>query len=117
MSLVTTARLYFGHSFRLSRSTSAVFPDPTGPATPTRNALFDPSWDISSPSALLAHPHRSALCDAVYQLALENYCETLSRIPPQFEWQAVLTVGKTPPCCGCVWDRRTITVEIVAPSV
>src|SRR5215472_17759859 len=38
MSLVTTARLYFGHSPRLRRSTSAVFPDPTGPAMPTRNA-------------------------------------------------------------------------------
>src|SRR5271165_7333689 len=39
MSFVTTARLSFGNSFLLSRSTSAVFPDPTGPAIPTRNAL------------------------------------------------------------------------------
>src|ERR1700719_4561293 len=38
MSFVTTARLYRGNSRRLSRSTSAVLPEPTGPAMPTRNA-------------------------------------------------------------------------------
>src|SRR5690349_2177865 len=41
MSLVTTARLICGQNKRLSTSTSAVLPLPTGPATPTRNALFN----------------------------------------------------------------------------
>src|SRR6266849_9263352 len=40
MSLVTTARLTLGHRRLLSESTSAVFPLPTGPATPTRKARF-----------------------------------------------------------------------------
>src|SRR6266487_1342286 len=38
MSFVTTARFTWGHKLRLSRSTSAVLPLPTGPATPTRKA-------------------------------------------------------------------------------
>src|SRR5271155_2697523 len=38
MSLVTTARLYFGQSLWLRRSTKAVLPEPTGPAMPIRNA-------------------------------------------------------------------------------
>src|SRR5215813_10834894 len=46
MSFVTTARLYFGHNRRLSRSTSAVLPEPTGPATPTRNARCSDVVDI-----------------------------------------------------------------------
>src|SRR5579872_7321621 len=40
MSLVTTAMLYRCCNSRLSRSTRAVLPLPTGPATPTRNARF-----------------------------------------------------------------------------
>src|SRR5579864_193737 len=40
MSLVTTARFTPGQRLLLRQSTSAVFPLPTGPATPTRNALI-----------------------------------------------------------------------------
>src|SRR5262249_49901991 len=40
MSLVTTARLTDGQRRRLSCSTSAVLPLPTGPAIPTRYALM-----------------------------------------------------------------------------
>src|SRR5260370_8012588 len=40
MSFVTTARFTRGHRLLLSESTSAVFPLPTGPATPMRKALI-----------------------------------------------------------------------------
>src|SRR5260370_17645803 len=40
MALVTSARFTRGHSFLLRQSTSAVFPLPTGPATPMRKALI-----------------------------------------------------------------------------
>src|SRR5437867_12018342 len=48
MSLVTTASSYGPTSARQSRSTSAVFPDPTGPPTPMRTGLLiaPPSRDI-----------------------------------------------------------------------
>src|SRR6267154_5270380 len=40
MSLVTTAKSIPGQRRLLSESTRAVFPLPTGPATPTRKARF-----------------------------------------------------------------------------
>src|SRR5579863_5787046 len=43
ISLVTTPRFKPGQSRLLKRSTRAVFPQPTGPAIPTRNALMDGS--------------------------------------------------------------------------
>src|ERR1700738_3514846 len=59
MSFVTTARLYFGHSRRLNRSTSAVFPEPTGPAITTRNARID--VDSFSRIPTLPKTHRTLL--------------------------------------------------------
>src|SRR5216683_7715386 len=55
MSLVTTARFNFGKSLLLSRSTSAVLPDPTGPAIPTRNAL-PRSWLSIARAPEFHHP-------------------------------------------------------------
>src|SRR4051812_27220077 len=49
MSFVTTARSIFGQSSLLSRSTRAVFPLPTGPAMPTRNARDSVVRDIAPP--------------------------------------------------------------------
>src|SRR5277367_5617945 len=40
MSLVTTATEYFGYNTWLRRSTRAVLPEPTGPATPMRKGRF-----------------------------------------------------------------------------
>src|ERR1700730_16289221 len=56
MSFVTTARLYRGKSRRLSRSTSAVFPEPTGPAMPTRNARDELCFSISLTPETRAYP-------------------------------------------------------------
>src|SRR5271170_2246658 len=47
MSLVTTARLMRGQSWRVSWSTSAVLPEPTGPAMPTRYALAESVGSIA----------------------------------------------------------------------
>src|ERR1700738_2848353 len=70
MSFVTTARLYFGQSRRLNRSTSAVFPEPTGPAIPTRNARVESCLRIFPPAAGARLAASSPpLCAAVYQLA------------------------------------------------
>src|SRR5580704_17709345 len=60
MSFVTTARLYFGHSRRLNRSTSAVFPEPTGPAIPTRNARIDVDFSSRIPDHLKTGRHPPA---------------------------------------------------------
>src|SRR5580704_10192622 len=87
MSLVTTARLYFGQSRRLNRSTSAVFPEPTGPALPTRNALIDvdPFSRIpSSPQDSATHPPVSRV--AVYQLAEKITPKLLSDLTPPFRF-------------------------------
>src|ERR1700733_723653 len=53
MSLVTTARLVRGQNCRESWSTSAVLPEPTGPATPTRYALGTSLGSIALASSAL----------------------------------------------------------------
>src|SRR5271156_3144255 len=80
MSLVTTARLMRGQNWRVSWSTSAVLPEPTGPATPTRNALGNSLGSIALASSTTA----IARCDSQLQNISVKYATDAGSVKRSF---------------------------------
>src|SRR5450432_921971 len=74
MSLVTTAKLTCGHRAWLSTCTSAVFPLPTGPATPIRNAPVIDQSSLEQEITLRQRQHASRLAGEQLTIGANLIC-------------------------------------------